>query len=109
MDAQVIEGKALPYILVTPAGFTPGDAYPLVFLMHGFGANMYDLVSLSTAIDDTGYVYAFPNAPYTVDLGGGVGYSWALGRPGVAPPTNPSPLSVDEMLEEVVTDAMEKA
>ena len=99
MQARQVEGTALNYILVTPEGFTAGAGYPLVVLLHGFGANMQDLASLAPYIDETGYAYAFPNAPFTVQLGPGyTGYSWATGRPGMPAPSNNDP-DVDELLE----------
>jgi phospholipase/carboxylesterase len=88
MNAEEIEGTNLHYILVKPDGFTPDGSYPLLVFLHGFGASMYDLASLAPALDPSGYVYAFPNAPYTVNLGfGGTGYSWSADRPGVQPTT----------------------
>lgn len=99
MQARQIDGTALQYILVTPEDYTAGAAYPLVVLLHGFGANMQDLASLAPYIDETGYAYAFPNAPFTVQLGPGyTGYSWATGRPGMEPPAADAP-DVDELLE----------
>ncbi len=103
MNAEVIEGGALDYVLATPDGFAPDASWPLVVLMHGFGANMYDLASLATAIDPAGYVYAFPNAPY--QLMGMGGFSWAANRPGAVEPPGPV-LSVDERLEAFLADAM---
>jgi phospholipase/carboxylesterase len=98
MKAETIEGKALSYILVRPDHFQPDGSHPLVVLLHGFGATMHDLANLAPVIDVSGYVYAFPNAPYRVDLGpGAVGYSWALGRPGVEAPPLPGP-SVEDLL-----------
>ena len=42
---------------------------------------MADLAGLAPAINSTGYVYACPNAPLTVDLGfGQVGYAWTPPR-----------------------------
>ena len=104
MEARQVNGSALRYILVTPEGFTPGDAYPLVVLLHGFGANMQDLASLAPYIDETGYVYAFPNAPFEVQLGPGfTGYSWATGRPGMSqPPVDTT--DVDALLETFVQE-----
>jgi phospholipase/carboxylesterase len=104
MDAKVIEGKALHHVLITPDGFAPDGSWPLVVLMHGFGANMYDLAGLASEIDAAGYVYAFPNAPYP--LGGGLagnGYSWMLGRPGVEVPAEPGP-SVEQRLEALIAE-----
>jgi phospholipase/carboxylesterase len=99
MDADVVEGKTLPYILVKPEGFSPDGSFPLVIILHGFGASMYDLASVSAALDDKGYVYAFPNAPYEVDLGlYGTGYSWSADRPGVVPAANDN-TTIDEKLD----------
>jgi phospholipase/carboxylesterase len=98
MKAETIEGKALSYILVRPDSFQPDSSHPLVVVLHGFGATMHDLAGLAPVIDASGYVYAFPNAPYRVDLGPeAAGYSWALGRPGVEAPPQPGP-SVEDLL-----------
>jgi phospholipase/carboxylesterase len=109
VQGRQFEGTALQYILVTPEGFTAEAGYPLVVLLHGFGANMQDLTSLAPYIDDTGYVYAFPNAPFEVNLGPGyTGYSWATGRPGMAPPDANAP-DVDELLAVFMSEAMTAA
>ena len=105
MNAEVIEGGALEYVLVTPGGFAPGAGWPLVVLMHGFGANMYDLANLAPAIDPTGYVYAFPNAPYR--LAGMGGFSWSGDRPGAVEPEGPQ-LSVEERLESFTADVFDR-
>ena len=94
MNTQVFEGNALPYVLVTPTGFTTDVRYPLVVFLHGFGASMHDLAGIADAIDSAAYVYAFPNAPYRVDLGGGIaGYSWDVVERSVQPvrPGPPAP------------------
>src|SRR5262245_54404229 len=84
MEARLIEGGPLTYFLTRPDNFREGASYPLIVLLHGFGASMYDLAGLSPAIDSTGYMYACPNAPYALDIGGGqMGYSWSTGRPGM--------------------------
>lgn len=106
MNGEVIEGKALQYILIRPDDFTPDGSWPLVIMAHGFGANMYDLANLAPAIDETGYVYAFPNAPYPLEGTGGSGFSWLLGRPGVSDPPTTSP-SLEEMLEAFTTEVTE--
>ena len=105
MNAEVIEGGALEYVLVTPDGFAADGAWPLVVLMHGFGANMYDLPSLASAIDPTGYVYAFPNAPYR--LAGMGGFSWSANRPGVVEPAGPEQ-SVEERLDAFTSEVAER-
>ena len=67
--------------MIEPDGYSPGVKYPMVIMLHGFGANMQDLAGLSPAIDPRGYVYAFPNAPLAFELGQGhVGYGWTPPR-----------------------------
>ena len=63
METQQHEGKSLPYIVVHPDGYQEGVRYPMIILLHGYGANMADLAGLAPAIHRTGYVYACPNAP----------------------------------------------
>jgi len=106
MNAKVIDSKPLQYVLVTPDAFVADGSFPLVVMMHGFGANMYDLANLSPNIDPEGYVFAFPNAPYPLQGTGGQGFSWMLGRPGVVEPAGPG-ASVDEMLEGFLSEVME--
>jgi phospholipase/carboxylesterase len=99
VETKAYEGKALPYVLAKPEGFTPDAGLPLVVMLHGFGSNMYDLAGLAPAMDASGYVYAFPNAPFEVQLGPGMtGYSWATGRPGMALPAPDAP-STDDLLD----------
>jgi len=109
VEARQVNGTALKYILVTPEGFTAEAGYPLVVLLHGFGANMQDLASLAPYIDETGYAYAFPNAPFTVELGPGfTGYSWATGRPGMSQPpvdTTDVDAMLDGFMQEVTAEA----
>jgi phospholipase/carboxylesterase len=107
MRANVVEGKSLPYILVEPEGYEAGAPYPLVVLLHGFGANMYDLSSLSPGLASRGYLFAFPNAPYAIDLGGAVGYSWSMGRPGTPPPPEEGS-KPDERLAGFLEEVMEQ-
>lgn len=109
MEAKAIDSGPLTYFLIRPDNFRPDVKYPLIILLHGFGASMYDLASLSPAIDNTGYMYACPNAPYPVDLGGGQqGYSWSLGRPGMPDLAEQGP-SVEERLEGFLAEVTEMA
>ena len=86
MEATRHEGDTLRYIVIHPDGYDPAAEYPLVILLHGFGANMADLASLAPAIDQESYIYVCPNAPIPFDLGGGaVGYGWMPPR-GTATP-----------------------
>ena len=77
MEAKRYEGKSLQYLVIQPEGYSPEAEYPLVLLLHGFGASMNDLAGLCPAIDVEGYLYACPNAPLPFQLGPGhVGYGW---------------------------------
>jgi phospholipase/carboxylesterase len=86
MRAEINEGTGLQYITVVPDEYTPDSTYPLVIMLHGFGANMQDLAGLAPAINDTGYVYACPNAPIPFQLGPGqTGFGWMTPRGGGTP------------------------
>ena len=77
MKAEVHTGKDLKYVTVVPDDYDSDVNYPLVIMLHGFGANMQDLAGLSPVISEEGYVYALPNAPIPFELGPGqVGYGW---------------------------------
>ena len=81
MQSEQHQGAGLQYLTITPDGYDPGVSYPLMIMLHGFGANMRDLAGLAPAISSTGYVYACPNAPIPFELGGGqTGYGWTSPR-----------------------------
>ena len=81
MQATQHQGKTLHYIAVEPDNYDATQKYPMIILLHGFGAHMGDLASLAPAIDATGYVYIFPNAPIPFELGpGATGYGWTYPR-----------------------------
>ena len=65
-------GGGLEYVGVYPVDYEQQRAYPLIVLLHGFGANMHDLAGLASYIDSRNYVYLCPNAPLTVQLGPGL-------------------------------------
>ena len=71
------QGEALEYVAVYPIDYESDKAYPLIVLLHGFGANMHDLAGLASSIDSRSYVYLCPNAPLPIQLGPGfTGYAW---------------------------------
>lgn len=77
MQAEEYEGTSLNYVTIKPDGYDESRDYPVIVLVHGFGANMYDLANLSPAISQTGYVYICPNGPIPLDLGNGMtGFGW---------------------------------
>ena len=83
MRAEINEGPGLQYVTVVPDDYTPDSSYPLVIMLHGFGANMQDLAGLAPAISADGYVYACPNAPIPFQLGPGqTGFGWLTPRGG---------------------------
>ena len=86
MEAREYQGTVLRYIVVEPDDFDPERPYPLLVLLHGFGASMRDLVGLSPSIDRSGYLYIFPNAPIEMTIGYGMmGYAWTTIGPGSSP------------------------
>ena len=81
MEAKEHQGKSLRYLTIEPDGYSPEAEYPLVILLHGFGASMHDLAGICPSIDREGYVYACPNAALPFDIGAGmVGYGWTPPR-----------------------------
>ena len=83
MRAEINEGPGLQYVTVVPDDYAPESSYPLVIMLHGFGANMQDLAGLAPAISADGYVYACPNAPIPFQLGPGqTGFGWLTPRGG---------------------------
>ena len=83
MRAEINEGTGLQYVTVVPDQYTPDSSYPLVIMLHGFGANMQDLAGLAPAFNATGYVYACPNAPLSFQHGEGqTGFGWITPRGG---------------------------
>jgi phospholipase/carboxylesterase len=77
MEFKRYEGEALRYLAIEPDGYDPEQRYPLVILLHGFGAQMGDLAGVCSAIDTRAYLYALPNAPVRIQVGPGlVGYGW---------------------------------
>ena len=81
MRSEIHEGTGLQYITVVPDDYSHDSSYPLVIMLHGFGANMQDLAGLAPAINATGYVYACPNAPISFNLAPGhTGFGWMTPR-----------------------------
>ena len=78
----------------------------MVMLLHGFGASMRDLASLSPAIDSKSYVYIFPNAPIEMRIGYGMtGYAWTQPRQQAL---SDEAESAEAMLETLVQEVIER-
>jgi phospholipase/carboxylesterase len=104
MEAIERQGKDLTYLMVYPDGYKPEQTYPMIILLHGYGANMYDLANLAPGLNQTEYVYACPNGPIIVDFGmGQYGYSWRPPRDGSL---DVDPTVIERYLEGFFTDVM---
>jgi phospholipase/carboxylesterase len=80
------KGKHLRYLAIWPDDYNPALSYPLVVMLHGFGASMFDLVFLAPAIGAAGYVYLCPNAPLPFNMGlGRFGFGWTPPRDQTTP------------------------
>ena len=81
MKIEENNGDDLSFLVTYPDGYSESTRYPLIVMLHGYGAHMGDLASLAPEIHPSGYIYAFPNAPLRVEFGGGAwGYSWLPSR-----------------------------
>ena len=102
MESKQYQGKTLQYLAVEPDDYDSGRTYPMVLLLHGFGANMADLAGLCPAIDPVGYLYVCPNGPIPVQIGPGMtGSAWTQPR-GSGPPDEAS--RAEEMLETLLEE-----
>ena len=106
MEAKRHQGKRLRYIVIEPDGYNPEHSYPLVILLHGFGASMGDLAGLCPAIDRQGYVYVCPNAPLEFQIGPGIiGYGWTPPRSeGTAEDTRRVLEQLDAFFDEIIEE-----
>ena len=76
-EQRRVGGDGLHYMAIFPDDYDADNQYPVVVMLHGFGANMQDLAGLASSINRKGYVYVCPNAPIPFELGPGmVGYGW---------------------------------
>jgi len=75
---------SLQSVIKVPSGRPDSDALPLVFVLHGRGADANDLADLAPMIDGPGgYRFVFPNAPEPFEAAPGFrfGYTWFDGWP----------------------------
>ena len=73
---------SLQYELRAPDGSVDTTPLPLVFVLHGRGADAHDLADLAPMMG-SGYRYVFPNAPARFEPAPGFqfGYTWFDGWP----------------------------
>ena len=76
-EQRRVANDGLQYLVIFPDDYNAEADYPLVVMLHGFGANMQDLAGLAPSINRKGYVYVCPNAPIPFELAPGmIGYGW---------------------------------
>ena len=76
-EQRRVAGDGLHYLAIFPDDYDAAADYPLVAMLHGFGANMQDLAGLAPSLNPKGYVYVCPNAPIPFELAPGMtGYGW---------------------------------
>lgn len=74
----------LSYVVSVPSGKPDSAEMPLVFVLHGRGADANDLADIAPSIDGPGgYRFIFPNAPRQFEPAPGFrfGFSWFDGWP----------------------------
>jgi len=69
------EDLSLKYVLNVPSGHPDSEELPMVVLLHGRGADAYDLADVAPMIDG-GYRFVFPNAPKPFEAGPGMTFGW---------------------------------
>lgn len=67
----------LKTIVVEPVNLNSDCSNNLIVILHGYGANMRDLLSLSENMGTDNSIFAFPNAPFEFQLSyQQSGYAW---------------------------------
>ncbi len=106
MQSEQRRGKSLFYLTLYPDDYDPKLEYPAILLLHGFGANMFDLAELAPSIDTEGYLYICPNAPIPISMGPGqVGWAWTT--PGGQPDPEEA-RRTERRLEQFFEEVMEE-
>lgn len=94
----------LRYVMNVPSG-PSNDKLPLVIMMHGRGADAYDLADIAPTLDGPGgYRFIFPNAskPWEAQPGMTFGFTWFDGWPPKGDSFHKSRRLVLEFLDAVV-------
>ena len=106
MKVKNFSGESLKYIILEPDEYIEGNGYPIVILLHGFGANMNDLIGIIPNLSCTPCVYVFPNAPIDLRVAYSFeGYAW------VNPPDKPTHgglKSLSNSLDILIDEVFEK-
>jgi len=65
LESIEVDGVTRTYLLHVPAGYSPGEAWPLVFVFHGGFGNAEDtqaMTGFSNLADEAGFLVVYPNA-----------------------------------------------
>ena len=85
MKLKEFSGESLKYIVSEPDEYIEGNIYPIVILLHGFGASMRDLIGMVSYLNCQPCIYIFPNAPIDLKVSYSFdGYAW------INPPDQPT-------------------
>ena len=99
------EDLPLRYVLNVPSGRAETEELPLVVILHGRGADAYDLADIAPMIDTPGGCrFVFPNAPRPFEPYPGMafGWSWFDGWPPEGDSLVRSREKVEELLAAIV-------
>lgn len=67
----------LPSHIKVPRDYDPEHRYDLLVGLHGFGANPGDFIKVWERFgENPEFIYVAPQAPYCLDIGGEIGFSW---------------------------------
>ena len=56
MKTSEYSGSNLQYMILEPDSKKVDEDYPLIFMLHGFGADMRDLIGLCEKISSSEYI-----------------------------------------------------
>ncbi|MBK15640.1 MAG: hypothetical protein CL770_02995 [Chloroflexi bacterium] len=104
MKLKEFSGESLKYIVSEPDEYIEGKIYPIVILLHGFGASMRDLIGMVSYLNCQPCIYIFPNAPIDLKISYSFdGYAW------INPPDQPTDEglkllsnSLDILIDEII-------
>ncbi|HEV8659855.1 MAG TPA: alpha/beta hydrolase [Thermoanaerobaculia bacterium] len=105
MTVTTRDDLALRYVVNTPTSRPDTEPMPLVIIMHGRGADAYDLADIAPMIDGPrGYRFVFPNAPNAWEAAPGMmfGFTWFDGVPAELKSLQASRRIMMDFLDEVV-------
>ncbi len=83
------------YLVVLPETYDPAQRYPLVILLHNYGANPEDFAEVTSLINTRDFIYAVPEASYPVLDGGSRSFSFLRERSDFSEDPSSAPAAAD--------------